>query len=366
MLMQSPLGSSPGGTGWQVPCLPATAHELQPPQLAEAQQNPSVQLPLKHSVPATQAAPLAFRFVQTLDMQVKPPAHSPSPVQVVRQAAPPQANGAQAHRRLHAGARPVAVADRREGGPAARGGPAAGGGGAIAAGAVAVALAVEPAGGIRGAAAVRLHLVGAHRIAQPRHAGDVAGLAVAAHGGRAADALDAVAAVAFAGARRTAGRGASIRRSRRCRRGRARSRHRRRRRRCRSCRCRRRCRTTASSPGGRCRCRRRCGAASPWSNRSGTTVGRTGCRPRAAGSCRCRRRSRSSRRSPRPPRCTAPWDPYHRPRSACRCRGCRPVRTTRSWRRRRSCSRRPARRARSGSPPGRRRARRAAAGHTSR
>jgi len=52
-------------------------------------------LPLKHSVPATQAAPLAFRLVQTLDMQVKPPAQSPSPAQLVRQAAPPQANGAQ-------------------------------------------------------------------------------------------------------------------------------------------------------------------------------------------------------------------------------------------------------------------------------
>ena len=92
---QSPLGSCPAGTGWQVPCLVATAHELQPVQLAEAQQKPSVQLPLKHSVPATQAAPLAFRLVQTLDMQVKPPAQSPSPAQLVRQAAPPQANGAQ-------------------------------------------------------------------------------------------------------------------------------------------------------------------------------------------------------------------------------------------------------------------------------
>ena len=96
MLMQSLLGSWPVGTGWQVPCLVATAHELQLVQLAEAQQKPSVQLPLKHSVPATQAAPLAFRLVQTLDMQVKPAAQSPSPAQVVRQAAPaPQANGAQ-------------------------------------------------------------------------------------------------------------------------------------------------------------------------------------------------------------------------------------------------------------------------------
>jgi len=94
-LMQSPLGSSFIGTGRQVPCMPATAHELQPVQLAAAQQKPSVQLPLKHSVPATQAAPLALRLVQTFDMQVKPAAHSPSPLQVVRQAAAPQAKGAQ-------------------------------------------------------------------------------------------------------------------------------------------------------------------------------------------------------------------------------------------------------------------------------
>ena len=94
-LMQSPLGSSPTGTGWQVPCLLATAHEVQGPQVTDAQQKPSVQLPLKHSVPATQAAPLAFRLVQTLAMQVKPLAQSPSPAQVVRQAAPPQENGAQ-------------------------------------------------------------------------------------------------------------------------------------------------------------------------------------------------------------------------------------------------------------------------------
>jgi len=70
IIMQSPLGSWPTGTGLHVPCMVATAHELQLVQLAEAQQKPSVQLPLKHSVPATQAAPLAFRLVQTLDMQV--------------------------------------------------------------------------------------------------------------------------------------------------------------------------------------------------------------------------------------------------------------------------------------------------------
>jgi hypothetical protein len=92
---QSPAGSSPAGTAWQVPCLLVTAQELQLPQLAAAQQKPSVQLPLKHSVPDRQAAPLAFRLVQVLAMQVKPAAQSPSPLHDVRQDVGPQAKGAQ-------------------------------------------------------------------------------------------------------------------------------------------------------------------------------------------------------------------------------------------------------------------------------
>jgi hypothetical protein len=95
IIAQSPFGSWSIGTGRQVPCMPATAHELQLPQLLDAQQKPSVQLPLKHSVPATQVVPLAFRSVQTFDMQVKPAAQSPSPMQVVRHAVVPQAKGAQ-------------------------------------------------------------------------------------------------------------------------------------------------------------------------------------------------------------------------------------------------------------------------------
>ena len=67
------------------------AHELQLPQLALVQQTPSVQFPLKHSVPAVQTAPFAFRLVQTFDMQVNPDAQSPSPLHMVRQAAAPQA-----------------------------------------------------------------------------------------------------------------------------------------------------------------------------------------------------------------------------------------------------------------------------------
>jgi hypothetical protein len=95
MLVQSAPGSWPSGTGWQVPGGPPIAHEAQVPQLADAQQNPSVQLPLKHSVPATQAAPLAFRLVQVPAMHVKPDAQSPSPVHDVRQEVAPQAKGAQ-------------------------------------------------------------------------------------------------------------------------------------------------------------------------------------------------------------------------------------------------------------------------------
>ena len=64
---------------------------LQVPQLATMQQKPSVQLPLKHSVPARQAAPLAFRLVQTLAMQVNPDAQSPSPPHIVRQEDAPHA-----------------------------------------------------------------------------------------------------------------------------------------------------------------------------------------------------------------------------------------------------------------------------------
>jgi hypothetical protein len=63
----------------------------QVPQLAAMQQNPSVQLPLKHSVASVQAAPLAFRLVQTFDMQVKPDAQSLSPPHMVRHDDPPQA-----------------------------------------------------------------------------------------------------------------------------------------------------------------------------------------------------------------------------------------------------------------------------------
>ena len=63
-----PAGSAPPlGTGVQVPCFPATAHELQLPQLDDPQQMPSVQWPLAQVVSAAQAVPLGERLVQLFD-----------------------------------------------------------------------------------------------------------------------------------------------------------------------------------------------------------------------------------------------------------------------------------------------------------
>jgi hypothetical protein len=56
------------GTFWHEPSLPATLHDLQSGQLAEAQQVPSTQLPLAHSTPVAQSAPLVF-FWQNPPMQ---------------------------------------------------------------------------------------------------------------------------------------------------------------------------------------------------------------------------------------------------------------------------------------------------------
>jgi len=73
MFMQPASGSLPPiGTGQQLPRWLATLHDMQLPQAAAvlSQQYPSVQLPLKHSAPAAHIVPLAFRLVQTFDMQV--------------------------------------------------------------------------------------------------------------------------------------------------------------------------------------------------------------------------------------------------------------------------------------------------------
>jgi len=66
--MQTPAGSGvPAASGVHAPWLPATAHELQLPQLADAQQYPSVQWVLMHTVPDVQAAPFGLRLVQDPD-----------------------------------------------------------------------------------------------------------------------------------------------------------------------------------------------------------------------------------------------------------------------------------------------------------
>ena len=53
----------PSPLGLQVPCLPGTAHERQLGHIADPQQNPSVQCPLRHSVAAAHALPVGFKLV---------------------------------------------------------------------------------------------------------------------------------------------------------------------------------------------------------------------------------------------------------------------------------------------------------------
>ena len=90
IIRQTPAGSIvPAATGVQLPSLPGIAQELQLPQALAAQQNPSVQWLLMHSVPDAQAAPFGLRFVHEPDWQTKPAAHCVPSVQVVRQAAWP-------------------------------------------------------------------------------------------------------------------------------------------------------------------------------------------------------------------------------------------------------------------------------------
>jgi hypothetical protein len=86
-----PAGSAPPvRTGVQVPCFPATAHELQLPQLDDPQQTPSVQWPLAQLVSAAHAVPLGDRFVQLPAWQVSPDTQSAVVIHVVRQALAPQ------------------------------------------------------------------------------------------------------------------------------------------------------------------------------------------------------------------------------------------------------------------------------------
>jgi len=85
---QLAVGSAPPfGTGWQLPGLPATAHDVHDGQLAAPQQTCSTQWPLMHWTPAAQAAPFTSRFVHEPLAHEKPAAQSPSPAHVVRQLA---------------------------------------------------------------------------------------------------------------------------------------------------------------------------------------------------------------------------------------------------------------------------------------
>jgi hypothetical protein len=87
---QVPVGSGPAGRGAQVPSFPLTAQELQAPQAGDAQQTPSVQWSLMHSLPATQTAPFGLRLVHEPERQTVPDVQSPSEAQVVMQTPAPQ------------------------------------------------------------------------------------------------------------------------------------------------------------------------------------------------------------------------------------------------------------------------------------
>ena len=73
----------PSAIGLQVPCLPGTAHERQLGHIADPQQNPSTQLPLRHSPGTVHALPVGFRLVHEYPRHRKPVAQSPSVVHVV-------------------------------------------------------------------------------------------------------------------------------------------------------------------------------------------------------------------------------------------------------------------------------------------
>jgi len=61
-LLQTPAGSAPpAGIGEQVPTPPASAHDMQVPVQAVAQQTPCAQTVLWQSDPCWQAAPLGLR-----------------------------------------------------------------------------------------------------------------------------------------------------------------------------------------------------------------------------------------------------------------------------------------------------------------
>jgi hypothetical protein len=82
-------GSAPAGTLLQAPSEPATAHDLQVPVQAVAQQIPSSQKPERHSEAAPQAVLVGF-LPQAPLTQTLGATQSASPVQPILQALVPQ------------------------------------------------------------------------------------------------------------------------------------------------------------------------------------------------------------------------------------------------------------------------------------
>jgi hypothetical protein len=88
-------GSVLAGTAVQTPRLPASAHDVQIPVQAPAQQTPCWHEPEAHSVPAAQSVPLTF-LPQIVPLQTLPPEQSALVVQAVRHVpAVPQEYGSQ-------------------------------------------------------------------------------------------------------------------------------------------------------------------------------------------------------------------------------------------------------------------------------
>jgi hypothetical protein len=86
--VQPPCGSIASAMiGLHMPAMPATLHDWQFPQLAEAQQTPSVQRPLPHSAPPVHSWPNRLR-PQDPPLQTLPGAQSLSAPQAAWQVVP--------------------------------------------------------------------------------------------------------------------------------------------------------------------------------------------------------------------------------------------------------------------------------------
>ena len=79
----------PAATAVQVPALPVRAHDMHVPPQAVAQQIPCAQIPVLHSLPPAQAAPVDF-WPHDPSMQTAGAAQSAFEAHVALQAATPQ------------------------------------------------------------------------------------------------------------------------------------------------------------------------------------------------------------------------------------------------------------------------------------